>query len=108
MLRRRWWVVVGAVVLWGALNLLLGPSLGELRVPLAVYSAALITMATLACAVSAVVGAGGVLFLVSDLMIGADAAGIDLPARGFLVMATYIAAQLLIATGWLAAQDEPA
>ena len=64
--------------------------------------------ATLACAVSAVVGAGGVLFLVSDLMIGADAAGIDLPARGFLVMATYIAAQLLIATGWLAAQDGPA
>ncbi len=108
VLRRRWWMVVGAVVLWGALNLLLGPSLGELRVPLAVYSAALITMATLACAVSAVVGAGGVLFLVSDLMIGADAAGIDLPARGFLVMATYIAAQLLITTGWLAAQDEPA
>jgi hypothetical protein len=36
-------------------------------------------------------------------MIGMGAADIELPARGFLVMATYIAAQLLIATGWLAA-----
>jgi hypothetical protein len=34
-----------------------------------------------------------------------DAAGIELPARGLLVMATYIAAQLLITTGWLAADD---
>jgi uncharacterized membrane protein YhhN len=105
VLRRRWWLPVGALVLWAGLNLVLGPSLGELRIPLAVYSAALVTMATLACAVSAVVGAGGLLFLVSDLMIGMDAAGIDIPARGLLVMATYIAAQLLITVGWLAAGD---
>jgi uncharacterized membrane protein YhhN len=103
VLRSRWWVVVVAVAVWAGLNLLLGPTLGELRLPLAVYSAALVTMATLASGVSAVVGAGGVLFLVSDLMIGMDAAGIDIPARGLLVMATYIAAQLLITTGWLAA-----
>jgi uncharacterized membrane protein YhhN len=108
VLRRRWWLVVGAAVLWAALNVVLGPSLGDLRVPLAVYSAALVTMATLASGVSAVVGVGGVLFLVSDLMIGMDAAGIDLPARGFLVMATYLAAQLLITTGWLAAEDAAA
>jgi uncharacterized membrane protein YhhN len=105
VLRRRWWLPVGALVLWAGLNLALGPSLGELRIPLAVYSAALVTMATLACAGSAVVGAGGLLFLVSDLMIGMDAAGIEIPARGLLVMATYIAAQLLITTGWLAADD---
>lgn len=105
VLRRRWWLPAGALVLWAGLNLVLGPSLGELRLPLAVYSAALLTMATLACAVSAVVGTGGVLFLVSDLMIGMDAAGIELPARGLLVMATYIAAQLLITAGWLAADD---
>jgi uncharacterized membrane protein YhhN len=107
-LRRRWWFPASALVLWAALNVALGPSLGELRAPLAVYSAALIAMATLACAVSPVVGAGGVLFLVSDLMIGMDAAGIELPARGLLVMATYIAAQLLITTGWLAADDRVA
>jgi uncharacterized membrane protein YhhN len=108
VLRRRWWLPAGAVALWAVLNVVLGPSLGELRVPLAVYSAALVAMATLACAVSVVVGAGGLLFLVSDLMIGMDAAGIELPARGLLVMATYIAAQLLIATGWLAADPDPA
>lgn len=102
VLRRRWWLVAGAVVLWAALNVVLGPSLGSLRVPILVYSAALVTMATLACGVSTVVGAGGVLFLVSDLLIGLGAADLDVPARGFLVMATYLAAQLLIAAGWLA------
>lgn len=105
VLRRRWWGPIGGLVLWLSLNVVLGPSLGELRIPLAIYSAALVTMATLALAVSAVVGAGGVLFLASDLTIGMDAAGIELPARGLLVMATYIAAQLLITTGWLAADD---
>jgi uncharacterized membrane protein YhhN len=106
VLRRRWGLVVAAAVLWVGLNLGLGPALGELRLPILVYSAALVIMATLACGVSAVVGAGGVLFLVSDLMIGMGAADIELPARGFLVMATYIAAQLLIATGWLAASAQ--
>ena len=104
----RWLPVVGAA-LWVGLNVALGPSLGSLRLPLLVYSAALTTMAVLACGVSLGVhsprlGIGGVTFLVSDLLIGLDAAGIDVPLHGPLVMATYVVGQLLIVTGWLAAQ----
>jgi uncharacterized membrane protein YhhN len=101
-LRQRIWLPAGAAVLWLALNLVLGPSLGALRGPLAVYSAALVTMATLSLGVDARIGTGGVLFLVSDLLIGIGAAGLDLPLRGMLVMATYALAQLLIVTGWAA------
>lgn len=101
-LRSRPWLPVGGAVLWIALNLALGPSLGGLRVPLLVYSLALTTMAVLACGVSVRVGVGGVLFLVSDLLIGLGAAGIGVPAHDLLVMATYAVAQLLIATGWVA------
>ena len=101
-LRARWYVPAGAAVLWLALNLVLGPSLGDLRWPLAVYSAALVTMATLSLGVNGRIGTGGVLFLVSDLLIGLGAAGLDLPLRGVLVMATYAVAQLLIVTGWAA------
>jgi uncharacterized membrane protein YhhN len=100
-LRARWWVPVGAAVLWLVLNLALGPQLGDLRWPLAVYSAALVAMATLSLGVSLRVGTGGVLFLVSDLLIGLGAAGMDLPLRGLLVIATYALAQLLIVTGWV-------
>ena len=101
-LRERWWVPTGAAALWLGLNLVLGPSLGDLRWPLAVYSAALVTMATLSLGVSPRVGTGGVLFLVSDLLIGLGAAGLDFPLRDLLVMATYAIAQLLIVTGWAA------
>ena len=102
VLRRRWWIPVLAAALWLALNLVLGPQLGDLRLPLAVYSAALVAMATLSLAISTQIGVGGVLFLVSDLLIGLNAAGIDFPGRGALVMATYALAQLLIVTGWVA------
>jgi uncharacterized membrane protein YhhN len=111
-LRARWWVPAGAAALWVALNLVLGPQLGDLRWPLAVYSAALVAMATLSLGVSARAGTGGVLFLVSDLLIGLGAADLEFPLRGLLVMATYALAQLLIVTGWIArtplgTDDEP-
>jgi uncharacterized membrane protein YhhN len=51
---------------------------------------------------------GGVLFLVSDLLIGLGAADLDIPASGFLVMSTYALAQLLIVTGWVLAVRAPA
>ena len=101
-LRRLAWLPVAGVLLWIGLNVALGPSLGTLRIPLLVYSAALTTMAVLACGVSPRVGVGGVTFLVSDLLIGLDAAGIGIPGHGPVVMATYVVGQLLIATGWVA------
>jgi uncharacterized membrane protein YhhN len=102
--RRRRPVPVAWALLWLVLQVVLGPMLGELRIPIAVYSAALVTMA--ACAVATGhprIGVGGVLFLVSDLLIGLGAADVDVPASGFLVMSTYAAAQLLIVTGWVLA-----
>jgi len=101
-LRQIPWLPVVGVLLWIGLNVVLGPSLGTLRIPLLVYSAALTTMAVLACGVSLRVGPGGVTFLVSDLLIGLDAAGIAVPGHGPVVMATYAVGQLLIATGWVA------
>ena len=105
-LRRRPWIPIGAAVLWLALNLVLGPMLGDMRWPITVYSAFLVSMATLSLGVSTRVGVGGVLFLVSDLLIGLGAADIELPLRGLLVMATYAIAQLLIVTGWVEKVDE--
>lgn len=105
-LRRRPWIPIGAAVLWLGLNIVLGPMLGDMRWPLAVYSAFLVTMATLSLGVSTRVGIGGVLFLVSDLLIGLGAADLDVPLRGLLVIATYALAQLLIVTGWVEKVDE--
>jgi len=103
------WTAASWALLWLVLNVVLGPSLGALQVPIAVYSAALTTMA--ACAVATGhrrIGVGGVLFLVSDLLIGLGAADVDIPASGFLVMSTYAVAQLLIVTGWVLAVRTPA
>jgi len=108
-LRERRWVPAAWALLWLVLNVVLGPSLGALQVPIAVYSAALTTMA--ACAVATGhrrIGVGGVLFLVSDLLIGLGAADLDVPASGFLVMSTYALAQLLIVTGWVLTVRAPA
>jgi uncharacterized membrane protein YhhN len=108
-LRRRRWVPAAWALLWLVLQVVLGPSLGALQIPIAVYSAALVTMA--ACAVatgSRRIGVGGVLFLISDLLIGLGAADLDVPASGFLVMSTYALAQLLIVTGWVLAVRAPA
>jgi uncharacterized membrane protein YhhN len=108
LLRRRW-VAVAWALLWLVLQVVLGPSLGALQIPIAVYSAALTTMA--ACAVATGdrrIGVGGVLFLISDLLIGLGAADLDVPASGFLVMSTYALAQLLIVTGWVQVVRTPA
>ncbi len=107
-LRARPAVAAGWAVLWLALNLILGPMLGALRWPIAVYSVALFSMAALAVATgSRRIAVGGVLFLVSDLLIGVGAAGIEMPLRGVVVMVTYCAAQLLIVTGWRLHDRDP-
>ncbi|MEV8515818.1 lysoplasmalogenase [Dactylosporangium sp. NPDC051484] len=92
--------VVGYAVLWAGLNALLWGHLGALRGPILGYSMALAAMACTATGVSARAGLGGALFFVSDLLIGAGAAGLDFAGRDVFVMATYAAALALIATGW--------
>ncbi|WP_345206425.1 lysoplasmalogenase [Fodinibacter luteus] len=83
----------------GGADALLGPVL--------VYGACLGTMAVLATGVNLPTAVGGALFLVSDGLIALEAfaEGVDLPAHGFWVMSTYVAAQLLIVAGVLREQD---
>ncbi len=95
---------VGAVV---ALVATCAGGAGGMLVPVLVYGACLGTMAVLSTGVDRLTAVGGALFLVSDGLIALDAfaAGFALPAQGFWVMATYVAAQVLIVGGVLRAQD---
>ncbi|AQA24677.1 yhhN-like family protein [Rhodococcus sp. MTM3W5.2] len=78
---------------------------GALLVPALIYGVCLGAMAALSTGVGAVAAVGGALFLVSDSMIalGAFADWFDPPASGLLIMSTYIAGQLLLTAGVLAA-----
>jgi uncharacterized membrane protein YhhN len=91
-------------LLWALANVLLWERLGDLAGPVLIYSLALTMMAAAAAGVSRRVAAGGVLFLVSDLLIGLGAAGIRSPAHDVLVMTTYAAALALLTTGWVRAR----
>jgi uncharacterized membrane protein YhhN len=99
--RSGWPVALGYLVFAIVANALLGPRLGELQIPVLVYSIALCTMAIFAAGVSGRVGLGGLLFLVSDMLIGVGEADLDFAGRGLIVLVTYLAAQYLIATGWV-------
>ncbi|WP_320064317.1 lysoplasmalogenase [Micromonospora sp. RTGN7] len=101
-------VVAGYLAAWALANVVLWGPLGDLRLPVLGYSLALCLMAAAAAGVSARAAVGGAFFLVSDLLIGVDAAGITLPGRGLLVMSTYITALLLLTTAWAAAGDRDA
>lgn len=77
------------------------PGAGGLLVPVVIYGTTLALMAALATGVGRLVPVGGAVFVVSDSLIALDAfvEGWALPGQGFWVMATYIAAQVLIVVG---------
>ncbi|HEX6888618.1 MAG TPA: lysoplasmalogenase [Candidatus Nanopelagicales bacterium] len=102
-LRRRWPIALAYAGIWAGANLVLGPALGDLRLPVLVYSLAICVMAALGCGVNATVGLGAALFLISDALIAVDRAGLDLPLGSALVMPTYLAGQYWIASGWVRA-----
>lgn len=99
-LRARWLIGVAYLIVGVGANVALGPHLGSLAIPVLVYSTAILSMAALASGVDSRVGLGGLLFVISDALIGVDKAGAGFPGRGMVVMLTYLAAQYLIATGW--------
>lgn len=93
---------VWAYLIWyGALLALLVPGLGGLVVPVIVYGAVLGTMAVLSTRVNAVVGWGGLLFLVSDSVLALDRfmPGFALPAADAIIMTTYLIGEGLIVYG---------
>ncbi|MER5643885.1 lysoplasmalogenase [Streptosporangium sp. NPDC002524] len=99
-LRRRPAVPVAYAALWVVLILVLWPGLGDLRLPVAAYSLLLTATAVTAAGHGRWIGAGGALFLLSDTLIAFELAGLPrLPAHGFLIMATYLAGQYLLASG---------
>ncbi len=103
--RRRLPIWALAYVAWYiAFLTLLGPHLGGLLVPVAVYGAVLGTMAALAGGRGGVIAVGGVLFVVSDsvLALGRFLPGYEFALHDLAVMSTYLAAQGLIAWGVLA------
>ncbi|MEV4414513.1 lysoplasmalogenase family protein [Catellatospora sp. NPDC049609] len=92
-----------AVFLVGALTWL-WPALSEagLAVPMAVYGTLLSSTAALAAAFGWRTALGGGLFLISDLLIAVRVAdAFTIPGPPVWVMVTYIAAQFLLATGWV-------
>jgi len=99
-LRARWPIGVAYLIVGVGANIALGPHLGSLAIPVLVYSTAILSMAALASGVDSRVGLGGVLFVISDALIGVDKAGAGFAGRGLIVILTYLAAQYLIATGW--------
>jgi uncharacterized membrane protein YhhN len=87
------------VAAFGGLNAYLWKRTGQDRIPVVVYSAALLTMALAALDCdSPATAAGGALFLVSDTLLALEKfGGLHLPAHEGLVMATYASAQALLA-----------
>lgn len=90
---------------WAGLITALWTRLGPLAAPVAVYSLLLVAMAATAAglgfarAAGHLAGWGGLLFVVSDMILGLGVAGFDIPFSGLAVMSTYAAAQLLLAVG---------
>lgn len=94
------WTLV-YVVWYVAFLALLGPHLGALLAPVAVYGAVLGVMAALAGGRGGLVAVGGALFVVSDsvLALGRFLPGYEFALHDLVVMTTYLAAQGLIAWG---------
>lgn len=80
--------------------------LGDLRVPVAGYSAPLLAMAVLASGRNRTAAAGGALFTASDALIACGLAGAAGDRAEAAVMPSYAAAQFLLAAGWLRPQQE--
>ena len=95
-------VAAGYAALWAVLIAVLWRRLGNLRVPVAAYSLLLVSMAVLASGRNRAAAAGGALFVVSDALIACGLAGISaVPRQEAAVMPTYVAAQFLLAAGFL-------
>jgi uncharacterized membrane protein YhhN len=84
---------------WAGLNAYLWPKTGKDRIPVLVYSAALLANALAAADTGKRdVAAGGALFLVSDALLALEKFGdVHLPVHEGIVMATYTSGQALLA-----------
>ncbi|MGW3039548.1 lysoplasmalogenase [Kitasatospora sp. NPDC001159] len=105
--RRRALVVAAAyATAWVGLVSRLWPDLGDLKVPVAGYSLLLTSTAVTSAGLGWRTGLGGALFLLSDTLIATQLAKWrELPGHQFWIMATYVLAQYLLASGILQHQE---
>ncbi len=103
--RRRTAVVAAAyAAAWALMISQLWPGLGELKIPVAVYSLLLASTAVTSARLNWRTGLGGALFLLSDTLIATQLAKWrELPGHEFWIMATYVVAQYLLASGTIQA-----
>lgn len=106
LLTRSWpavLVMAAYVLVFGTLYLLCAPGAGGMLPLVTAYGLLLVTAGALSSTVSLVTGIGGAVFVVSDALIALNRfmPGYAVPQNDFLVMLTYIGAQLLIAYGLL-------
>lgn len=99
VLRRNPAIAVPYVAAWAGLNAYLWPRTRKDRLPVLVYSGALLATALAAVDTGrADVAAGGALFLASDTLLALERfADVHLPAHEGIVMATYTSGQALLA-----------
>ncbi len=100
LLRRKPVAAVPYVAAFAGLNAYLWPRTGKDRLPVLVYSAALLGTALVALdSGKARTAAGGALFMLSDTLLALEKfADVHLPAHEGLVMASYTGAQGLLAS----------
>jgi uncharacterized membrane protein YhhN len=101
LIGRRPAVVIPYLAAWAGLNAYLWPRTGENRVPVLVYSGALVSTALAALDTGDLVtAAGGILFMTSDGILALRRFGdVHIPGGEGVVMATYTAAQGCLARG---------
>ncbi len=99
MLRRRPALAAPYLVAWSGLNAYLWPRTGRDRYPVVAYSTVLLAMALVALdSGRADTAAGGALFMASDGLLALEKfGGVAFPGSEGVVMATYTAAQALLA-----------
>lgn len=94
---RRAWVPAAYGVAWVVLVLVLRPRVSLVfLVALAAYGLVLFAMGSTAAGVDLLLGLGGLLFCVSDVLNGLGAGGLHLPRHDLVVMATYILGQAVL------------
>jgi uncharacterized membrane protein YhhN len=93
------------LVVAAALLRLLWPGLGKLRLPVSVYTATIVLMVWLACALAwqlrtpgtALAAAGALLFMISDALLALNRFQRPYHSAQALIMGSYVAAQAMIA-----------
>jgi uncharacterized membrane protein YhhN len=93
--------VAAYAVVWIGLVLATWNGLGALRIPVVIYGALLMTMAMFTSTLGRWTAIGAALFVVSDGTLALDIAKVSaIPHLWFVIMPTYVLAQLFLAFRW--------